>query len=198
MTKEVKLTLSNLKPGTYTLNTYTIDKDHSNSCRYNKKTEPTPTDTECGINGEIDRRVKAAKEEAQEKSKQAAYSYLKSKGYTDRDIGLIVEMVKRCEMKVQCMIETVDQHYLKLDRCKNNKCSSSEIVKSEIKEAIKIFQDTKDKIFYEAIDKINNLPQVSLEGSKQTKTITINRNGSYQGIITMQPYSVVLVEVIKR
>ncbi len=47
------------------------------------------------------------------------------------------------------------------------------------------------------VDKINNLSEVSLEGSKQIKGITIN-DGSYTETITIQPYSVVLVEISKR
>jgi hypothetical protein len=44
------------------------------------------------------------------------------------------------------------------------------------------------------IDKINTDPHISLEGSKQTKQINIT-NGSYQEVITLQPYAVFLAEI---
>ncbi len=34
--------------------TYTIDSTHSNACRLNKRTEPSPTNTPCGIGGKVD------------------------------------------------------------------------------------------------------------------------------------------------
>jgi hypothetical protein len=36
---------------------YTIDSRHSNSCRYNRKTAKSSSDTPCGIGGEIDRSI---------------------------------------------------------------------------------------------------------------------------------------------
>lgn len=197
--RKVKVSLFNLDYGVHTVKTYTIDKDHSNSCRYNKRTESTPTTTECGINGIIDQKIQAAEQEARQKGAQAAFSYLKSKGYTDKDIGLIAEMVKRCERKIQCMTQTINQHYRQLDKCKTagstQKCYSSEIVLSELKETFRIFQETKNNLFYNSIDQINSLPEVSLEGSIKTKEITIK--GTHTQTFEMQPNSVMLVEYIK-
>lgn len=197
--RKVKVFLSNLDYGTYTAKAYTIDKDHSNSCRYNKRTESTSTTTECGINGIIDQKIQAAEQGARQKGAQAAFSHLKSKGYTDEDIGLITEMVKRCERKIPCMTQAINQHYRQLDRCKNAKlvqeCSSSEIVQSEIKETFIIFQETTSNLFYNFIDQINNLQEVSLEGSIKTREITIR--GTHTQTFEMQPNSVMLVEYIK-
>jgi hypothetical protein len=47
------------------------------------------------------------------------------------------------------------------------------------------------------IDKINNNPNVSLEGSRQTKKIVIRESGSLREMITLQPYGVVLIELSK-
>lgn len=42
--------------------TYTIDSSHANSCSFNKSTEEKVTNTQCGINGFVDKFVKKAKE----------------------------------------------------------------------------------------------------------------------------------------
>jgi len=68
----VKISVSGLSPGTYTINQYTIDKDNSNSCRLNKKTESAATSTDCGINGIIEQKIKLAKDEARAKGREAA------------------------------------------------------------------------------------------------------------------------------
>ena len=47
------------------------------------------------------------------------------------------------------------------------------------------------------IDKINRDLNISLEGSKKTKEITIQNSGIYKEIITMQPNAVVLIEISK-
>ena len=124
----VKLAVSGLSPGSYTMKTYTIDKDNANSCRLKKKTEAEPSNTECGINGIIEQKIKLAKDEARAKGKEAA----------------------------------------------------------------------KQSFYYDgsnSIDKINGMDGVSLESSGKTKQITID--GDYVEEIIMQPYAVVLVEIIK-
>lgn len=154
--REVILSLNNLPfQGKATLTTYTIDKHHSNSCRYNKRTEPKPTQTECGINGAIDEMVKQARKEAKEKA-----------------------------------IKTVKKHPSLKPKIK------------EIGESLFYYgkyttpdgETMRNSIW---IDKINNDPDVSLEGSQQTKDITINKKGSYKELIVMQPNSVVLIEISK-
>lgn len=46
-----------------------------------------------------------------------------------------------------------------------------------------------------SVDAINNDPNVSLEGSRHMKEVTIEKSGSYRGTIPVQPNSVVLIEV---
>ncbi len=48
------------------------------------------------------------------------------------------------------------------------------------------------------IDKINNLPDISLEGSRKVKEVVIGINQNHRGTITVQPYGVVLIEVRKK
>jgi len=69
--KEVVLSFENLPfSGKASLTTYTIDRDHSNSCRYNKNTERNTTKTVCGINGTIDTMVTQARKEAEETARK--------------------------------------------------------------------------------------------------------------------------------
>ncbi|MBI2101055.1 hypothetical protein HYT53_00410 [Candidatus Woesearchaeota archaeon] len=124
----VKLAVSGLSTGSYIIKRYTIDKDNANSCRLNKKTEASPSSTQCGINGIVEQKVKLAKDAARAKGKEAA----KQAFYYDSD---------------------------------------------------------------NSIDKINSMEGVSLESSLKAKQIIID--GDYIEEITMQPYAVILVEIIK-
>ena len=47
------------------------------------------------------------------------------------------------------------------------------------------------------IDKINDDPNISLEGSRQTKTINIKK-GTYQEEIILAPYEIKLIEIMKQ
>jgi len=100
-------------------------------------------------------------------------------------------MVRNCFGNEECDIKAKCEQYP--DACEN------------VKEAMNL----KKEVFYYGtydapngqtysipvyIDLINNHPEVSLEGSKQTRQITIS-NGVFEEMITMEPYSVVLLEI---
>lgn len=200
--REVNLTLSNLTPGAYTIKKYLIDKNHSNSCRYNYNSASDKS-VPCGINGEIDRKVAEAKREAGAKAKQPALDYLRNKGYTTNDFNIFKEAVRACQRKLRCLNEKIDQGYQKLERCQTKgiydpqKCPSSETVKSEAKQAFEIFKQTKeDDDFYNSVDKINNQKGIALEMVEQ-KRLTITAGQPYQETIKMEPFSVLLIEITK-
>jgi hypothetical protein len=59
--RQINLSISGLPfSGQATLTTYTIDKNHSNSCKANKATESSTTPYVCGKDGVIDKAVQAA------------------------------------------------------------------------------------------------------------------------------------------
>ena len=202
--RDVYITVKGLSQGTYTLKTYLIDKDHANSCRYNKKTEPTPTDLPCGIDGNIDIRVKQAKEDAGNIAKQQARGFLINKGYSDRDINYIFSGIEHCKGNITCFKNLVERCYQQSDRCINHpQTCSFDIIWNELTEACNFYQNVFHNLFYygkyetitipDYIDKINNDPNVSLEGSEKEKTITIGEDRTYKETIEMQPYSVYLL-----
>jgi len=202
--RDVYITVKGLSQGTYTLKTYLIDKDHANSCRYNKKTEPTPTDLPCGIDGNIDIRVKQAKEDAGNIAKQQARGFLINKGYSDRDINYIFSGIEHCKGNITCFKNLVERYYQQSDRCINHpQTCSFDIIWNELTEACNFYQNVFHNLFYygkyetitipDYIDKINNDPNVSLEGSEKEKTITIGEDRTYKETIEMQPYSVYLL-----
>ena len=207
--RDVTLVLRGINPGTYTLKTYLIDKDHANSCRYNKRTESTSTDTECGINGDIDIRVNQARKDARNTAEQQARGFLINKGYSDRDINYIFSGIEHCKGNITCFKNLVERYYQQSDRCRNHpQTCSFDIIWGEIKDAYNLYQDVFHNLFYygkyetitipDYIDKINNDPNVSLEGSEKEKTIIVGENRTYKEKITMQPYSVILLEFKKR
>jgi hypothetical protein len=155
-TKNVALYLKNLPfTGRATIITYKIDKDNANSCRYNKRTERNPSETQCGMNGEIDTMVMQAKGEAIKKAKQI-----------------------------------VNEHPLLKSRF-------NEIAVSLISNGRYMTPYGKIITNSHSIDKINNDINVSLEGSKQTREITINQQGTFKDSINIKPNGVVLIEILQ-
>jgi len=203
--RDVELSVSGLAPGSYLVKKYLIDADHSNSCRYNKKTEPQKTNTPCGINGEIDRRVARAKQESTRKGREAGFSYLRKQGYTERDLASGKQIVQSCKRKMVCIQEELEKRYQELDRCKTKgiydprKCASAETVISELKTAFKIYRDTHAQVFFydsrDSIDKINNLEEVRLNVIQQN--IALVTDGIYREVFNITPHAVMLIEITK-
>lgn len=154
--EEVNITIENIPfRGNALLTMYRIDKSHSNSCRYNKKTELKPTEDVCGVHGDIDDMVREARAEAVNRASAVVRQFpsLQSRK------GKIADRL----------------FYFGTYTMPDGKKAASTLW----------------------IDKINNNPNVSLEGSRQTKHITISESGSLREMITLQPYGVVLVELSK-
>jgi|GEM_PF-2127924 len=152
--KEIVLSLKNIPfSGKASLTVYTVDKDHSNSCRYNKSTERKSTGTECGVNGTIDTMITQARKEAEDITRRIVkeHSTLSPKM---KEIGESLFYFGRYTLP------------------------DGKVIKNSI-----------------YIDKINNDPRVSLEGSKQIREISIDKSGSYSETIAIQPEGVMLVEL---
>lgn len=183
---------------------YTIDKNHSNSCRYNKKTEKTPTNTECGINGVVDKAAAQAQQEAKGKALAEVSNSLKEKGYTNEQmVNFKDQALTPCLGQEKALLCVQKALYSACQKYPNINC---EKLKQDLSDAYAKYQEINSALLYYGkyenlaistwIDKINNDPNISLEGSKQTKAIDI-KNGIYQEIITLEPYDVKLIEIMK-
>jgi hypothetical protein len=194
--REVDLNITNINPGTYTLRTYIIDGDmdeiHSNPCRYNKKTEPVQSDAECGVDGAVDQALTSA----MESSVTAAIDYLASVGYSMEDLAVLYE----CEDNPECSSDSMTISY-----CEQNpiKCGSFKYHLNEVKNIVNnlfyygSYTASSDETYTipTYVGEINDRKEVSLEGSKQEKQITVT-DGTYTEIMTVLPYSVVLIEIV--
>jgi hypothetical protein len=199
--RQVTVTISGLPfSGQSTLSIYTIDRNNSNSCKANKITEEWPTGTECGINGIIDKNVQQARKD----SFYAVYDYMLSLHYTSNMVTRFVACSLLQDCDVQGLIDSYCQLY-------PNKCAQ---LKLDVAEANKL----KNGLFYTGsytattgknysipiyINKINSDPNllksytnitVPLEGSERERSITVT-DGTVSGTISMQPYSVNLIEI---
>lgn len=207
----ISFILKNLSSGKYSIKKYLIDKDHSNSCRYNQQTAPDKS-TPCGIGGEIDKKVESATKEAQLQGKNTAFTYLKQRGYSDSDFDNIKGMARSCKLKISCLDKAIDEGYKNLDRCRSKKdrtgrpisqkCSSSDIVKTELKEAGNIYKKIRHQTFYHtspnSIDQINNQKELTLEIVEQKSMISRSINfRSYEETIKLNPNAVMLIEITK-
>ena len=194
--REVELKIKNINPGTYNYKKYIIDGDmneiHSNPCRYNKKTESSPSNTECGINGALDQAVNQAKNDAG----NTTINYLLSIGYQQTQVDELMNCLKTPNCNPNDLIENYCQIYP----------SACPKIKNDLNEAKKLHENLLYNGTYTVangttytiptfIDQINNLKEVSLEGSKQEKQVTIT-DGTYAENFIMQPYSVILMELL--
>jgi len=170
-----------------------MDEIHSNPCRYNKKTESSPSNTECGVNGALDQAVNQAKNDAS----NTTINYLLSIGYQQSQIDKYLNCIKTPNCKPNDLIENYCQTY-------PSECTK---VQNDLIEAKKLFENLLYRGTYTVtdgttytiptfIDQINNLKEISLEGSKQEKQVTIvDRTNTYTENFIMQPYSVILIEL---
>lgn len=213
--RKMTLNLKNIPfSGEAIMTTYLIDNDHSNSCGYNKKTEVIQTDTPCGNNGIIDKFVMQAKSETQEKALFEAIAYLKNKGYLENQIEIIAKQIRNCfqisresifKDCISSSLESICSQVMDLGVYPTD-CAVLEL---DIIACNKVYHNAYDNLYFSGnhtsfsgqainvsmwIDKINNDPNVCLEGSTQTKQIHIT-DGSYQETITLQPYAVFLMEI---
>ena len=92
------------------------------------------------------------------------------------------------------------RYHNKLDRCKSPSRCDSNVISKEIKKAYRIYTETYNSTFYytgsNAVEKLNNLDEVSLEGSRRVEMLRI-KNGRYVDEILMPPQSVVLMIISK-
>jgi hypothetical protein len=194
----VTLSLNNLAPGVYHLDAYLIDRDHSNSCRLNKRTEPVPTSHECGIGGLVDQKFKEAKTAAASAAESPFKRYLASPvrgasniqsyavgqmDYLWSQVRLAIVGEQSGEQSVSSIKSYCGSQGLKAEQC--------------VTEAIDAFDKSTAKITYDIalqreVESINNMAGVKLDKvtDKQIKTSA----GSLRTSFAMQPYSVVLAQ----
>ena len=204
--REIAVGIDNLPfSGKAILTVYRVDREHANSCRYNKRTEEKKTATECGVNGAIDKMAEQAKNEARKESLKTAQQYLKGLGYSDKEILQIKsQLVEPClgeDVPATCFNGRIEKACEKFPEKNCNKA------KQDLTEAYARAKQVGDDLFYYGrsgdlrasiwIDKINNDPNVSLEGSKETTEINIIE-GRYEGTITLDPYALALIEISKK
>lgn len=200
--------------GNAVMTTYLIDKNHSNSCRYNKKTEEVQSDSPCGDKGIVDKLVMQAKNESQGKALLEANYFLRYRGYTERQTEIIMRQLDKClEIDRAAVFKDCISPSLE-STCAQVVDSGSyppdcDVFERDVTDFHAAYHNAYDDLYFSGnhtglsgqtmnvstwIDKINTDPHISLEGSKQTKQIHIT-NGSYQEVITLQPYAVFLIEI---
>lgn len=208
--KEISLKIKNIPfSGSANLTAYTIDRENSNSCRYNKKTEPVQSNTECGLNGEIDSAVRKASQDSQKVALSEIKNYLKSHSYADSQIKNFEKSAQTCldqDDKKTCFENQIKTF------CAPTDSNCADIKNKIIPEIIGIYNKIKNPLFYygnrgsfvgskpeitEFIDKINSNPRVSLEGSKKENKVEINKNGDLEMTLEVNSYGVILIEISK-
>jgi hypothetical protein len=188
-TKQVRINLAGIPfNGHAKFTTYRIDASHSNSCGYNKRTEASRTNAACGIGGAVDKAVWSARDQAKEQGIRQVRDYLLSLGYNDSQINHVKTAIEQCRgqknMK-KCLEESVMKNASRLNR-------RPEELKRDLKAAFETYKKTYSDAYYSLIDKVNNLKEISLEGSKTMESVNVKGN-SYTMDVKMEPNSVLLI-----
>jgi CRISPR/Cas system-associated protein endoribonuclease Cas2 len=162
---------------------YTIDKSHSNSCRFNKITEPSPTNTSCGIGGSVDQAVWKTLADAEKTAANSLHEFLLTKGYNRDQLSFLGESINDYKNETKRK-DCIDRLIKKGFRMK------------DLKAGIKTFRDARRGSIVDQIEKINNRQEIALEGSKRT-IASESKKGIYSLNLSMDSNSVLLI-VLKK
>ena len=183
--KSVKIDFANLSFSPSAQATvYTIDSNYSNACRLNKKTEPSSTDTLCGIGGMVDKAVWQANADADKYAKKKLEDFLSSKGYSAKDLELVREKIQTA--KKQGNLKQL-----------LNQLTKKGFQKKDIMLGLKRLKTVRGNYLREQIDKINEWKEISLEGSKETAAVKVTKDTATLNI-SMEPNSVRLIILGKK
>ena len=150
----------------------------------------------------MDKAVLQADKEAKEKALQLALNQLELSGYTKEQLNLFKEKIitpcinsDNAQICFQTSIEQLCNQHPNID------CDK---LTQNFKDAKNKYIKVYNELFYYGkfdnlttslfIDQINKDEHISLEGSKQVKTLAIKDN-QYIQTITLQPYEVILIEL---
>lgn len=177
--REIILDLENLgRSGKASLISYTVDDSASNACAYNKRTEPRKSAAPCGIGGAVDKKVMASYKAASAAGKKAAKEEL-VKWFGPDEAKEILRSAQNCKRKGSGMKKCL-------------KKSASKDREKGMRATVKRYKRVKAKAYYKSINTINNLPEVSVEGSRKVEKISVQK-GKAEIKVTMNPNSVMLL-----
>lgn len=135
------------------LTTYRLDSKNSNACAINK-TEPSPTNTPCGVGGSVDQAIWKIKKGL----KSSVKKELDREEVSPETLNTLMRLVEECGFGV--------------DKCLADKHISAQ----EKKSLMAVFQKAKSIAFDEYasdLEKVNNSRDISLEGSKEEKPVEV-------------------------
>ncbi len=173
-TRPVDIAITNIPfKGKATLSTYVIDSNHSNACGFNKKTESSPTNAPCGIGGSVDDAVWRIPGEVKTHVKRE----LEQENYPPDEVNSFLRIVEECKTGFE-------------------KCISQKKISSESrKKLMNALQKAKEIAYTDyglAIDKVNKLKEVSLEGSRVEKQVEVSK-GLLNVKASLEPNAVYLL-----
>lgn len=183
--KSLKITFENLSFSPSAQATvYTIDSNNSNACKLNKKTEPSSTDTLCGIEGKVDKAVWKANADANTYAQKKLEDFLRSKGYGEKDLAFVREKISLA--KKQKNLKQV-----------LNQLTNKGFKKNDLMQGLKKLKTIREEYLREQIDKINEWKEISLDGSKETTAVSVTKDMATLNI-SMEPNSVRLIILGKK
>ncbi|MCF6153662.1 MAG: hypothetical protein E3K36_00095 [Candidatus Brocadia sp.] len=183
--KSLKIDFANLSfsPSAQAI-VYTIDSNNSNACKLNKKTEPSSTDTLCGIGGMVDKAVWQANADANKYAQKSLEDFLLSKGYSTKHLEILREKIRTAKNKGN-LKELFDQ------------LTKKGFQKKDIALGFRKLKTIRQNYLREQIDEINEWKEISLEGSKETTAVNVTKDTATLNI-SMEPNSVCLIILGKK
>lgn len=223
--KPLTIKIKNLPwSGESLVNSYRIDEDHSNACRFNKKTECqglTDSDlasclgiskqTPCGTKGALDLLVAQAHDEARSVALNAAVINSEASGLSHEMINEVIAVIEKIKFKENADLATVGQAADEV--CAQVGCLTSE--RDQLIQAGALFRDAKSELFFNGsynlqlpdgevmamttttwIDQINNKKEISLEGSLAEQNASVSPEGKLiLKDVILPPNGVLLLEI---
>jgi hypothetical protein len=187
----VKITVSvkGLLTEAYNLTRYSIDWEHGNACRYNKRTEPALTETACGEGGVIDQRWEQIKATA-----EAAFrAELVRRQWTENDLLVLEQqLLPSCltgqgiDTSRACVEQWLKDH-------PNSFSKPDSEAKADLEAAVEVYFEMRTFEERQAADELNSRPEVGVFPVERSNLQAIGGEARIE--VTLIPNGVTLVVI---
>lgn len=188
---DVILSIADLPSTIYSSKQYIIDWEHANACRYNKRTEPTPSTTACGVGGAIDQRWASVVNIAETAFRQE----LVRRNWTPTDLQTLEQyLLVSCNAQMKKGLDSLRAcAELWLRNHPNSFSKPDSLVRTDIGTATNIYITTKTAEEKRAADEINTLTDVGLFPVQSG--IIHTSNGETKLTLSLIPNAVTLIKL---
>ena len=181
------VSLDGLSGDIYGLTRYSIDWEHANVCRYNKRTEPAPTTSGCGQGGAVDQRW----DQAVAPAEAATVEELLGRGWTQADLLVLEQqLLVTCPAGSAAQLQCVAAWFAANP---NSFSKPDSVAMQDLSAAANVYTQTLAPLERAAAAELNALPDVGVLPVEQAGVLS--QGGHVTIGVTLIPNGVSLIEL---